>query len=101
MQERHIVVEGGSSYCEGCTGLWQRGVGRYKHQTLFSESDNALPRKLIDSCGVVLVLSASATLAQYWASIGRNFVLTGRGGGGGYATYDSMYHIMSYIQIFL
>ena len=34
-------------------------------RSLFSESDNALPVKMIHSCGVVLVLSASATLAQY------------------------------------
>ena len=27
MQERHIVVEGGISYCQGCTGVAQRGVG--------------------------------------------------------------------------
>ena len=49
MQERHIVVEGEISYC----------------RSLFSESDNTLPVKLIHSSGVVLVFSASATLAQY------------------------------------
>ena len=94
MQKRHIVVEGGISCFEGCTVLSQRGVGCYKQQIgrcslrekkfipellhnlasalalrafllLFSESDSALPRKLIHSCGAVLVLSASATLAHY------------------------------------
>ena len=66
MQERHIVVEGEISYCEGCTGPSQRGV-KTRDRWLLSESDNALPVKLIGlhSCGVVLVLSASATLAQY------------------------------------
>ena len=33
--------------------------------SLFSGSDNALHIKLIPSCGVVLVLSVYATLAQY------------------------------------
>ena len=59
---------------EGC------GVSQTPAPSLFSESDNALPRKLIHSCGVVLVLSASVTLTQYWSSIGQSFVLTGGGG---------------------
>ena len=58
MQERHIVYR---PVTEGC------GVLKTPDRSLFSESDNALPVKLIGlhSCGVVLVLSASATLAQY------------------------------------
>ena len=56
MQERHIVVEGGLVIVK---------VAQTLGPSLFSESDNALPRKLIHSCGDVLVLSASATLAQY------------------------------------
>ena len=94
MQERHIVVEGVVSYWEGCTCLSQRRVGvKNTDQSLFSESDNALPAKLIHSCGVVLVLSASATLAQYSATIGECFMLT-RG------TYGSMEHFKSLSQIF-
>ena len=77
MQERHIVVEGEISYC----------------RSLFSESDNTLPVKLIHSSGVVLVFSASATLAQFWASIGECFMLT-RG------DYASMEHFKSQSQIF-
>ena len=44
---------------EGC------GMLKTPDWSLFFESDNALPVKLIHSCGVVLVLSASAALAQY------------------------------------
>ena len=46
---------------------FHRGCGVLKtpDRSLFSESDNTLPLKFIHSCGVVLVLSAFATLAQY------------------------------------
>ena len=96
MQERHIVVEGGIGYCEGCPGLSQIegcGVLKTPDRSLFSESDNA-PVKLIHTCGVVLVLSASPTLAQYLASIGECFMLT-RGG------YASMDHFRSQSEIFI
>ena len=44
-----------------------RGVWSVKNTrpVVVIESDNAFPVKLIHSRGVVLVLSASATLAQY------------------------------------
>ena len=61
--------------------------------SLFPESDNALPVKMIHSCSVVLVLSASATLAQYCASIGECFMLT-RGG------CASMEHFKSQSKMF-
>ena len=41
-----------------------RGVWGVKNDQ-FSKSDNTLPEILIHSCGVVLLLSVSATLAQY------------------------------------
>ena len=47
------------SFHRGC------GVLKTPDQSLFSENDNILPLKFIHSCGVVLVLSAFATLAQY------------------------------------
>ena len=43
-------------------GVW--GV-KTPDRSLFSESDNALAVKLIHSCGVCLVLSASATFTQH------------------------------------
>ena len=47
------------SFHRGC------GVLKTPDRSLFSESDNALPLKCIHSCGVVLVLSSFAALAQY------------------------------------
>ena len=93
MQECHIVVEGDQllwrlhmPVTEGC------GVLNTPDRSLFSESDNALPVKMIRSCGVVLVLSASAMLATYWASIGECFMLI-------MLTYASMEHFKSNIYI--
>ena len=48
MQECHIVVEGESVIVEVSQAVTDR--------SLFTESDNALPRKWTHSCGVVTLL---------------------------------------------